>query len=119
MTKVCPASLLNAFTATFVERASDFYDNGTEYKLFCPQYTGAANLVDSLWNIKQLVFEKKVTNLEEIRFILLCNWGDELTEPFVSSSLPANMRERLKNRCEMLRQIVWNEKKFGLDKEVT
>ncbi len=60
-----------------------------------------------------------MTNLEEIRFILLCNWGDELTEPFVSSSLPENMRERLKNRCEMLRQIVWNEKKFGLDKEVT
>ena len=47
------------------------------------------------------------------------NWGDELVEPFVPATLPENMKNRLKNRCEMLRQLVWNQPKFGLDKNVT
>ena len=76
MSKICPSSLLNAFTANMIERGSDFHENGTEYKLFCPQYTGVANLVNSLWNIKQLVFELQVTNLEEVRNVLVVNWGD-------------------------------------------
>lgn len=29
------------------------------------------------------------------------------------------MKNRLKNRCELLRQLVWNRPKFGLDKSVT
>ena len=78
MTKVCPATLLNPFIANMAERESDFYANGAEYKLFCPQYTGLANLANSLWNIKKLVFEQGVTSLEEVRNILLINWGDEL-----------------------------------------
>jgi hypothetical protein len=119
LTKVCPATLLNAFTADMRKRGSDFYANGTQYKIFCPQYTGVANLVNSLWNIKQLVFVEKVTTLEEIRNCLLVNWGDELVEPFVPATLPENMKNRLKNRCEMLRQLVWNQPKFGLDKNVT
>jgi len=57
LTEVCPATLLNAFTATQIDRESDFYQNGAEYKLFCPQFTGISNLVNSLWNIKQLVFD--------------------------------------------------------------
>ncbi len=119
MTKVCPATLLNAFTANMIQRASDFYANGAQYKIFCPQYTGLANLANSLWNIKRLVFETQVTTLEEIRNILLVNWGDQLIEPFVSTNLPQNMKDRLKNRCDMLRQVVWSQPKFGLDKEVT
>jgi hypothetical protein len=119
LTTVCPATLLNAFTADMRTRASDFYANGTQYKIFCPQYTGVANLVNALWNIKQLVYVEKVTNLEEIRNVLLVNWGDELGEPFVPTTLPENMRNRLKNRCEMLRQLVWNQPKFGTDKAVT
>lgn len=119
MTKVCPATLLNAFTANMIERASDFYANGTEYKLFCPQYTGVANLTNALWNIKRLVFDTHVTTLTEIRHVLCTNWGDELIEPFVSTNIPANMKERLKDRCDILRQAVWREPKFGSDRTVT
>jgi hypothetical protein len=115
LSKICPSTLLNAFTANMVERASDFHENGTEYKLFCPQFTGGANLINSLWNIKKLVFDQKDTTLEEIRFVLLVNWGDELVEPFVSNNVPSNIRERLKFRCESLRQQVWRQGKFGLD----
>ncbi len=78
MTKVCPATLLNPFIADMFDRGSDLYANGANYKLFCPQYTGFANLTNSLWNIKTLVFEQGVTSLEEIRNVLLVNWGDEL-----------------------------------------
>ena len=59
LSQVCPATLLNAFTTDMIKRESDFYLNGANYKLFCPQYTGGANLVNSLWGIKTLVFEKK------------------------------------------------------------
>jgi hypothetical protein len=34
--------------------------------------------VKTLWNIKQLVYVEKVTNFEEIRKVLLVNWGEEL-----------------------------------------
>jgi hypothetical protein len=56
LSKVCPATLLNAFTANMRDRERDFYHNGAEYLLFSPQYTGISNLTNSLWNIKKLVF---------------------------------------------------------------
>lgn len=64
LSTVCPATLLNAFTADMRERESDFYLGGSTYKIFAPQYTGVANLVNALWNIKTLVYEKKVTTLQ-------------------------------------------------------
>lgn len=67
MTGVCPATLLNAFTADMLKRGNDFYQNGANYHLFCPQYTGLANLVNSLWNIKTLVFETKAMTLDQVR----------------------------------------------------
>lgn len=63
LSEFCPATLLNAFTADMRERESDFYLNGATYKIFCPQFTGVANLTNALWNIRTLVFEQKVTNL--------------------------------------------------------
>jgi hypothetical protein len=74
-----------------------------------------ANVVNALWNIKELVFEKKVTTLEEIRYVLLVNWGDELDEPFVPRTLPNQLKIRLKERCDLLRKLGWSEPKFGLD----
>jgi pyruvate-formate lyase len=119
LSTICPASLLNAFTANMRSRGSDFYENGSEYKIFCPQYTGLANLANSLYNIKTLVYDKKVTTLEEIRNVLLVNWGDELQEPFVPRTLPNIMRTRLKERCDMLREVVWRQNKFGINKDTS
>lgn len=76
LSQVCPATLLNAFTADMRKRQSDFYENGATYKIFAPQYTGIANLANALWNIKTLVFENRVTTLQEVRNVLLVNWGD-------------------------------------------
>jgi pyruvate-formate lyase len=64
VTAWCPATLLNAFVADLRERGSDFYENGAEYKLIAPQYTGLANLINSLWNIKTLVYETGETTLD-------------------------------------------------------
>jgi hypothetical protein len=114
-TAVCPATLLNAFTTDMRKRESDFYENGCNYKIFAPQFTGVANLTNALWNIKKLVFEEKVTSLQEVRQVLLVNWGDQLEEPFVSKTLPPIMKQRLKERCDMLRELGWKQDKFGLD----
>lgn len=103
ISKICPATLLNAFTANMRDRESDFYLNGTTYRIFAPQYTGLPNLTNALWNIKTLVFEQKVTTLEEIRRVLLVNWGEQLDEPFVPRTLPSYMKQRLADRCEVLR----------------
>lgn len=47
------------------------------------------------------------------------NWGEELDEPFVPRTLPQIMKNRLKDRCDMLRELGWRQAKFGLDREVT
>lgn len=56
---IFPTSLLNVFTHGVADREADFYSNGTRYNLFAPQFTGIANLVNSLWNIKKYVFENQ------------------------------------------------------------
>ena len=56
MSQFCPATLLNAFTADMRKRESDFYSNGTNYRMVCPQYSAIPNLTNALWNIKQLVY---------------------------------------------------------------
>lgn len=87
-----PATLLNPFIDGLIDRVSDFYENGAQYKLIAPQYTGCANLINSLWNIKTLVFERQETTLQEIRRVLQVNWGDEIGEPFVSKTVYPQFR---------------------------
>lgn len=60
-----------------------------------------------------------MTSLEEVRYVLLVNWGHQFEEPFVPNTLPSTMRNRYKERCETLRRMVWQQPKFGIDKQVT
>ena len=85
---IYPTSLLNAFTAGFDTRKADFYSNGVTYNQFCPQFTGVANLTNALWNIKKYVFETKELTLHHVRQMLLNNWGETITEPFIPEHLP-------------------------------
>ena len=57
--------------------------------------------------------------MEEVRYVLLVNWGHQFEEPFVPNTLPSTMRNRYKERCETLRRMVWQQPKFGIDKQVT
>lgn len=75
-------------------------------------------MVNSLWNIKTLVYEGETT-LDEVRRILQINWGDEMVEPFVSRTVFPNFKERYAIRCQTLRKIVWEQPKFGVDPEVS
>ena len=62
-------------------------------------YTGVANVSNALWNIRELVFNRKCTTLEEIRYVLLVNWGHQFEEPFVPNTLPKSMKNRYNERC--------------------
>ena len=76
-------------------------------------------MVNSLWNIRELVFNKQLITLEQARQALLVNWGDELQEPFVSKTLPNKNVEEMATKIKVLRKTVWNQKKFGVDRDVT
>ena len=41
-----------------------------------------------------------------------------MEEPFVSKTLPPIMKQRLKDRCDMLREVGWRQQKFALDKKL-
>ena len=119
ITNVCPAPLLNAFVHNSHEKGADLYQNGARYNIFAPQYSGMANLANAMWNIRKLVFKRKVIDLHELREIMIHNWGRNLVEPFISTYLPKMVKEDFVAKCDKIRTFVQNEPKFGLSKEVS
>ena len=69
-----------------LEKGLDFYNGGPRYNIFGPCFTGLSCLIDSLWVIKELVYDKKhaMMSLMELRDALLNNWGYNMVEPFYS-----------------------------------
>lgn len=119
ITSICPATMLNAFTHGNREKGADLYSNGARYNLFAPQYTGLTNLVNAMWNIRELVFRRKMVSLDQLRMILINNWGKDLVEPFIPTYLPKIAKLDFLGMCNKVREFVKNEPKFGLDPTVS
>lgn len=106
ITDVCPATLINAFVHESREKGADLYRNGARYNIFAPQYVGMANLINAMWNIKSLVYEKKMITLEQLREIMINNWGKDLVEPFIPTYLPKQAKGDFVNMCTKVREFV-------------
>lgn len=48
------------------------------FHIITPMFTGFANVVNCLYNVKQMVYsESTVTTLEVLRMALINNWGEK------------------------------------------
>ena len=115
MNAVCPAPLLSVFIDDCLEKGLDYYEGGPRYNVIAPCFTGLSTLIDSLWAIRALVFEPStaVTSLPELVDALLCDWGENMAEPFVNVlEGPARIEARAE-RYRRLREAAMKLPRFG------
>ena len=62
--------LLSCFVNDCLEKGTDIEQGGARYNWITPSFVGIANLVDSLFAIKKLVFEKKEFTLSALKEII-------------------------------------------------
>lgn len=78
--------LLSCFVNDCLERGRDIDNGGGRYNWIMPSFVGMANVVDSLFAIKTLVFEEKSLTLAELRNALADNFvGHEELHKKISS----------------------------------
>jgi len=89
MESVCPAPLGSLFIRDCLERGRDLYGGGARYNVFGPCFTSLANTVNALWAIRVMCFDEgtSVTTLGELVQALLCNWGENVVDPLVHSTV--------------------------------
>lgn len=67
--------LMSLFTPDCIAKGKDFSHGGTKYMHQGAQLLGLPNLVNSLMNIKEYVFDKKIINLNDCREIIRNNFS--------------------------------------------
>jgi pyruvate-formate lyase len=115
MNTVCPAPLLSVLVKDCVDKGLDYYEGGPRYNVIAPCFTGLSTLVNSLWAIRALVFDRitAVTSLPELVEALICNWGENMAEPFVNVlEGPARIQARAE-RFRRLRAAAMALPRFG------
>jgi Dyp-type peroxidase family len=115
MNAVCPAPLLSVFINDCLDKGLDYYEGGPRYNVIAPCFTGLSTLVNSLWAIRALVFDKTtaVTSLPELVEALTCNWGEHMVEPFISVLEGPARIEAKAERFSRLRAAAMKLPRFG------
>ncbi len=81
--------LLSCFVKDCLKSGTDIEQGGARYNWIMPSFVGMANLVDSLYALKELVFEKKEFTISKLKQILDNNFeGEELLRLRILNSIP-------------------------------
>ncbi len=73
--KRCPLPFQSSMVEDCIGRAKSLQEGGAIYNFTGPQGFGVANVADSLYTIKKLVFEEKKFTLSELKDALKANFG--------------------------------------------
>ncbi|ROR99009.1 Dyp-type peroxidase family [Sinobacterium caligoides] len=112
---VCPSPLFSAMTDGCMESGRDMSNGGAEYHIVAPMMCGITDAINSLYVIKQLVFnpDTAVTTLPELLQALYNNWGNTMQEPFQNSFAGEARSEDRAARYKDLRNHALQVAKFG------
>lgn len=140
----CPLPFLSCMVDDCIKRGKTVQEGGAVYNFTGPQGFGIANMADSLYAVKKLVFEEKKVTLAEYKRALAMNYGqgfDEITaaeivtqivkemdakgmevgEDQIAAMIATVMSEELpaeeKKKYEALRAMIDEVPKFGNDIE--
>lgn len=81
--------LLSCFVNDCLEKGVDIERGGARYNWIMPSFVGMANLVDSLYAIKTLVFDEQKLTLNEFKSILDDNFeGNETLRQHILNRIP-------------------------------
>ena len=120
MDGVCPSPLLSLFINDCLPKGRDIYAGGARYNVFGPCFTSLANTINSLWAIRATCFDPSsaVTTLAELTQAVICNWGENVIDPLVHSTVLTNDAARAAqaaSRFRQLRAMVLRLPKWGRD----
>ena len=73
------------------------------YNFTGPQGFGIANMADSLYAIRQLVYEEKKFTMEELKEALAWNYGKGLDEQSVKEITTGILREMTESGAKLMR----------------
>lgn len=71
----CPLPFLSGMIEDCIGRGKSVQEGGAVYNFTGPQGFGIANMTDSLYAIKKLVFEEKKVTMKELKSALILNYG--------------------------------------------
>ena len=81
--------LLSCFVDACLERGVDIENGGARYNWIMPSFVGVANLVDSLYAVKDIVFDKKEMSIGEFKKIVDADFeGNEALRLRLLNSIP-------------------------------
>ncbi len=92
----CPLPFLSSMVDDCMKRGKTVQEGGAIYNFTGPQGFGVANMADSLYAVKKLVFEEKKVTMKELKAALLMNYGQGLTTEdiaAVTSDIAKSMQE--------------------------
>ena len=81
--------LLSCFVHDCMERGADIEEGGAKYNWIMPSFVGMANLVDSLFVLKTVVFEQRQLSLARMKALLDSNFqGEEAMRLHLLNDVP-------------------------------
>ena len=76
----CPLPFLSSMVDDCIKRGKSVQNGGAVYNFTGPQGFGIANMADSLYAIKTLVYDEKKVTIEEYKKALENNYGKPLSD---------------------------------------
>lgn len=87
--KRCPLPFLSCMVDDCLKRGKSVQEGGAVYNFTGPQGFGIANMADSLFAVRKLVYEEKKVTMEEMKEALAWNFGKGLDQQSVSDTAEA------------------------------
>lgn len=91
--KRCPLPFLSCMVDDCLKRGKSVQEGGAVYNFTGPQGFGIANMADSLFAVRKLVYEEKKVTMEEMKEALTWNFGKGLDQQSVSDTAEAVLRK--------------------------
>ena len=99
--KRCPLPFLSSMIDDCIVRGKTVQEGGAVYNFTGPQGFGIANMADSLYAIRQLVYQEKKFTMEELKEALAWNYGKGLDEQSVKEITTGILREMTENGAKV------------------
>jgi len=113
----CPSPLFSAFLSDTLQTGHDLTDGGARYHIVAPMLCGMSDTLDSLYAVKQLVFDPATArcSLPQLLRCLQCDWGNDMKQPFYTTLEGSSKRDQDAEFFRQLREYALAVPKFGIN----
>lgn len=91
----CPLPFLSSMVDDCMKRGKTVQEGGAVYNFTGPQGFGVANMADSLYAVKKLVYDEKKITMKELKTALMTNYGQGLDTEDIAA-VTANVANEMK-----------------------